>query len=232
MLFKSPPGIKSLHYPFVDLVLRSYYAVFPRVYHNAHHIYDLFQTAIDHGWALTPAEELALLFHDAIYVPGYSGNEAASVNLLHSFVGHYAGRGELFTGAIAREHMEQIVSEAGSMIISTRDHERGNPNNGADASRVIDLDLYGIALPEKFQKSTDQVWKEYRGTLLAMNQGDEIKALHRFNAGRIDWIAQFLKRKRIYQTKLFQEKYEDVARDNLRAEGKRLLNLNMPMLEE
>jgi predicted metal-dependent HD superfamily phosphohydrolase len=223
-LYDLPPGIKYLHSWFVELIQREYYNATPRSYHGPQHLVDLFTFARDHKMDLTPAEELALVMHDAIYVPGASSNEAASVHLMHSLVGYYENK--CFTFSAGADQYNEILSAAGSMIISTRDHQLGHPNNGASAARVIDLDLYGLSDAAYLQKSTELVWNEYKGTMISSTRGDVKQARFDFNAGRIDWIAKFLKRKTIYMTREFLTLYEDKARENLREEASRLMDVN------
>ncbi len=62
-------------------VLALYDAPYRR-YHDRRHVLEMFEQARIRGLALNPAQALAALFHDAVYVPGCEHNEAASAALI------------------------------------------------------------------------------------------------------------------------------------------------------
>src|ERR1041384_6418813 len=62
------------HRPLVDAA-RLHYAQPHRGYHNAGHLDELIVLAHEHTPDLDEAEQLALLFHDAVYVPGAGPGE-------------------------------------------------------------------------------------------------------------------------------------------------------------
>src|SRR6476659_267313 len=63
---------------------RQHYAQAHRGYHNAAHLDELIALARQHTPDLDEAEQLALLFHDAVYVPGAprGDNERRSAALM------------------------------------------------------------------------------------------------------------------------------------------------------
>ena len=71
------------HRTLVDAA-RQYYAQPHRAYHDAHHLDELIALAREHTPDLDEAEQLALLFHDAVYLPGAprGDNERRSAALM------------------------------------------------------------------------------------------------------------------------------------------------------
>ena len=67
---------------------RQHYAQPHRGYHNAGHLDELIVLAREHTPDLDEAEQLALLFHDAVYVPGAAkgDNERLSAVLMKATV--------------------------------------------------------------------------------------------------------------------------------------------------
>jgi len=120
-----------------------------RWYHAQWHVNDLFRRADAAGWMPDRAQTLALLFHDAVYVPGAAGgvNEALSVMLLRAaaFEAGWAGDDE--------------VARACAMIEDTTGHVA----RSEASAQVVALDLATLADDaERFDAWTELVWLEYR----------------------------------------------------------------------
>ena len=132
----------------VDATLARYHEPH-RHYHAAWHVHDVFARAARDGIALSRAQVLALLFHDAVYVAGAAAgvNEALSVLLLR----------QAAHGCDALPAAD--VALAGAMIADTAGHR---PT--VDGSlQVIALDLATLADdPVPFDAWTELVWLEYR----------------------------------------------------------------------
>jgi predicted metal-dependent HD superfamily phosphohydrolase len=170
-----------------------------RHYHNRVHLREMFETAALLGCALTPAQTLAILFHDAIYVPGAArgSNEAMSAQLLRVYA----------AGLPAA-----VVDEASAIILDTAEH-RAN----SDAARlVLDLDLMRLSVQaDDFERYSREVFAEQRP--LVMIEDDEA-AWRYFLARRVAFFQRLLARPSIFHLPLFREKFESVTRTNLRRE--------------
>jgi len=132
----------------VDATLARY-AEPQRHYHASWHVHDVFARAAARGLALTRAQVLALLFHDAVYVAGADAgsNEALSALLLRQ-AAH--GRADL---------PGDEVEHACAMIRDTAGHQPGS----AESEVVIALDLATLGDPPvRFDTWTELVWLEYR----------------------------------------------------------------------
>ena len=76
----------------------------------------------------TVLQALAVLFHDAVYVPGCEHNEAASAALIETMVD---------------EVDDDVLRRAMQIVLDTCTHTPTTP----DAATVLDLDLYRLAAP-------------------------------------------------------------------------------------
>lgn len=168
--------------------VQKYYQVSLRAYHDWDHILDLTQKAKAHGVVLQPAQELAILFHDSIYVPGSTLNEKMSAQLMRAMTGHL--------------YSDSMLNVAEAIIIDTASHIPSVL--GSDI--VSDLDLLVLADMEEFEDSHSQVYDEFK--YLVPIYEDFIHA-------RRDWAKKFLERDKIYHSKTFS-KYEEAARTNLK----------------
>jgi predicted metal-dependent HD superfamily phosphohydrolase len=137
-----------------------------------------------------PAEvEIAIWFHDAIYVPAASDNEERS--------GEWACSAVESAGASAG-----AAERIRSLILLTR-HDR--PARSIDESLVADIDLsiFG-AQPERFREYEAQVRREY-------SHIDECV----FRRERARILQRFLERPSIYLTPFMRDPLEAQARRNL-----------------
>lgn len=181
----------------VEQVLR-FYDEPHRRYHDRVHLREMFDAALQLNLGLTPAQTLAILFHDAIYVPGAArgANEAMSAQLLRVYCGRLP---------------VPVVEQASRIVIDTAEHV---PHDD-QACLVLDLDLMRLAAgPTDFERYSRQVFEELR-PLLAMP--DDHAAWLFFEERRVAFFQRLLDRPDIFCSTLFKEKYELVTRDNLRA---------------
>ncbi|MCF7785127.1 MAG: hypothetical protein K9N47_03340 [Prosthecobacter sp.] len=131
--------------------------------------------------------EMALWFHDAVYDPQGSENEALSAQMaLEAFGDHPAAQ------------------EVARLIMLTKSHQ---PEEGADDAWIIDIDLAIFAQPiDRVQEYERQIRQEY---------GWVPEAVYVEKRGEI--LSGFLQRKQIYLTAWARERFEVRARENLSA---------------
>lgn len=178
--------------------LQRCYAEFYRVYHTLDHIRDcLRQFDVARHLAERPAEvECALWFHDAIYDPRRSDNEASSARWALEALRH--------AGATAA--VQQRVER---LILATR-HQ--GPAAGGDAQLVADIDLSILGrTAAEFDGYEEQIRQEYAWLPQAA-----------FGRARSTLLQALLARSRIYRTQHFYERYEAQARRNLARSLQRL----------
>jgi len=166
------------------------YAEEHRAYHDAEHIAESlawFDRVRD--LAERPPElEVALFFHDAIYEPLASDNEARSAEKLRQF-GQEAG--------VPAEAVERIAG----LIESTATHDART----GDAALLCDIDLAILgASPARYARYEREVRREYA----AINEAS-------YRKGRVQVLRGFLERVEIYRTPRLAARLEVQARDNL-----------------
>jgi predicted metal-dependent HD superfamily phosphohydrolase len=166
------------------------YAEEHRAYHDAEHVAECL------AWldrvsdlAERPAElEVALFFHDAIYQPLGSDNEARSAEELRQLA-RKAG--------MPTESVERIAR----LIESTATHDA----RSGDAALLSDIDLAILgASPARYMRYEREVRREYAAI-------DETI----YRTGRTRVIRGFLERVEIYRTPRLAARLEAQARDNL-----------------
>jgi predicted metal-dependent HD superfamily phosphohydrolase len=162
-----------------------------RAYHNLVHIADcLAQFDAARHLAGQPAEvEAAIWYHDVIYDPHASDNEAASAQWATERL-RSGGTDEAITARIA------------ALILATR--HTAVPTE-ADAQLLVDIDLSILGRPPAvFDQYEQQIRREY----------DWVPE-PAFRQGRAKILQGFLARERIYQTASFYDQFEEQARLNL-----------------
>lgn len=158
-----------------------------RAYHTRQHVNEclhLFQGARD--LCVQPEEvAIALWFHDAIYQPRRSDNEARSA--------------EWLTQVAAEAGLSSLrISRLQTLVMATR-HEAVPQEQ--DAQVLVDIDLAILGAPlERFEEYERQV-RQDSGIL--------------YRRKRAAILAGFLKRSRIYSTEAFFQRFEESARNNL-----------------
>jgi predicted metal-dependent HD superfamily phosphohydrolase len=179
---------------------RLHYTQPHRGYHNAGHLDELIVLARELTPDLDEAEQLALLFHDAVYVPGAAkgDSERLSALLMRATV-----------ATLAREDDGLGVSKddlaRATRIIEATTHA-GPPS--AEAARVCDLDLWRLAAPwEAFQQHALGIRHEYLHLV-----ADEAA----FWAARNTFYESMLAKPRLFATDYFVERFEEAARANMR----------------
>lgn len=180
----------------IDAVL-GFYDEPHRVYHDRRHLRRMLDDAARHSIILSPAQALAVLFHDAVHVPGvaHGANEALSAQLLRIY---------------SQDLEEATVRLASSIVIDTAQHE---PSSAA-AATVLDLDLLRLSAPvDEFNRSSHDVFAEMR----PLFQAAEDCAWRLFTARQALFFERLLARPRIYSSPLIFDRCEAAARANLHA---------------
>jgi len=166
-----------------------------RRYHNQRHLIALFALLDQHAEDVaygTPTR-LAVWWHDLIYDPKATDNEEQSADL-------------------ARQRLEalgakpEIIEETVRLILMTKNHGEG-PSVG-DGDNFLDADLAILgAPPEAYDAYTIAVRQEY-----SFAPDDA------YRAGRAKFLEATLARPRLFRTDVFESKYAEQARDNMRRE--------------
>jgi predicted metal-dependent HD superfamily phosphohydrolase len=171
-----------------------------RFYHTWEHVADCL-AELDTATSLCDAPaavELALWFHDAVYDPRATDNEARSAVLLRETAGR------LGVGA-------DLADRAAGLIMATAHFaDVSPPDRDGAAIRDIDLAILG-APPARFGAYEAAVRREY-GFLPDPE----------WRAGRSRVLRMFLELPRIYLTDAFHDRLEQHARTNLAASRERL----------
>ena len=171
--------------------LTAAYAEPGRAYHTAEHIGDCLA---EFDWSRDLAEhpdevEAALWFHDAVYLPGASDNEEQSAEL---------ARSALSTAGVPREPSNRIAA----LVLATR---HTTPPHTPDERVICDIDLAVLgrdrALFDEFER---RIRREYAWVPERI-----------YRASRVEILQGFLRRRAIYQTGQFRQRYEATARANL-----------------
>jgi predicted metal-dependent HD superfamily phosphohydrolase len=179
---------------------RLHYAQPHRGYHNASHLDELIVLAREHTPDLSEAEQLALLFHDSVYVPGAAkgDNERLSAMLMQATVATLARADQ--TLAVSSNDLARAAR-----IIEATTHSSPPP---AEAARICDLDLWRLASPwEAFQQHALGIRHEYLHLF-----ADEPA----FWAARNGFYRSMLAQPRLFATDYFRQRFEESARSNMR----------------
>ncbi len=161
-----------------------------RAYHTLQHIAECFgQFAHVTDARSPPAVGIALWFHDAIYDPKASDNEAKSA----------AWARQVLEGAGASKVLTDDVER---LIMATR-HDAVPTDR--DAQILVDIDLSILGAPdERYAEYETQIRFEYNWV-----------AADAFRSGRTRVLKSFLDRPFIYSTDGFRTRLESRARSNI-----------------
>lgn len=162
-------------------------------YHNYQHVLNLIIKSINYDIELTLTEQLAIWFHDVIYIPlsKHEFNERNSA---------------LFMDASMQGLIDsKIITDASKIIFDTARHlEDFEPFS----KNVLDLDMAHFSDErEKYNVSTQNLIKEFENA--GVNRVD-------FNIGRKTFLQKLLSKKNIYRSEYFIDNCEDKARENIR----------------
>ena len=176
------------------IVAAQAYASPGRAYHDATHLeevlacYDV--VARDAGWNQPSEVYVALLFHDAVYVPGSRDNEERSA--------------ELAAVEIRRAGLDVDVARVMQLIRLTAKHGRHESNVDRDAALFLDCDMAILgADADRYDAYERGIRREYAAV------PEEI-----FEEGRTRFVSSVLAG-RIYLSEYFFTRLEARARENL-----------------
>lgn len=171
--------------------LEAAYAEPARAYHTAQHIRDcLAQFDPSRHMAQHPDEvEAAIWFHDAVYLPGAPDNEDCSARLVRT------------TLADARAPVE-VAHRIAELVLATQHLAiAAEP----DAALLCDIDLSILGRThEVFDEFERRIRQEFAWVPEPVYRG-----------ARAEILAGFLRRRSIFQTDYFRDRYEAPARANL-----------------
>lgn len=169
-----------------------------RHYHTLTHIermfseFDVISDCLDRPYLVA----LAIFYHDVIYEPQRSDNEAQSADFMQSELQSY----------LTAEQVEQIKA----LIMMTASHKLAEVDGiqASDAAYFLDLDLCILGAPwDEYQHYAKAVRLEYRH----VSKAD-------YQAGRTAVLQSLLAHDRLYISDDYYERLESVARDNIRRE--------------
>lgn len=162
-----------------------------RAYHTLQHLYECLALLDSIRADLNDADTvaLALWFHDAVYDPQAKDNELKSA--------------ELFEQYLAQDLSIDIVQKIKRWIIATQRHEA---TDELDLQFLLDIDLAILAASsERFAEYEQQIQQEY-----AWVDPDV------YSIKRKQVLAHFYQTEPLYQTKYFQQNFEQRAKENLK----------------
>ena len=180
------------------------YAEPHRRYHGVAHLdvlADLFeQVAAGPGWRRPVEVALAMLFHDAIYTPGRSDNEARSAGLARE---HLRER-ELERGDVERIDVERVAA----WIEATAAHGEVAAED-PDLAHFLDADVAILGAPARvYDGYAEGVFEEFAPVVGAAA----------YRVGRRAFLHAQLARPNLFHTPWFAARYEAQARANLARE--------------
>jgi predicted metal-dependent HD superfamily phosphohydrolase len=160
-----------------------------RRFHDLNHVGDCLQRFDKVASLLSDrdAVEVALWFHDAVYVPGDAENERNSASL---FLAQSRGANPVFRRRVC------------GLILATR-HVREPRTN--DRRFIEDIDLAGFgATWEQFMREGDSLREEFAAQTDAQ-----------YYAGQVSFLARLKRRRWFFATDYFRERHEAQAQSNL-----------------
>jgi predicted metal-dependent HD superfamily phosphohydrolase len=166
-----------------------------RFYHTWTHIAACLAQFAEQKFENPRAVLLALLFHDAVYVPGDKDNEIRSAEL--------AERMLRFRSSVP-ESEKRGVSH---MILLTANHHSAGRRLTPDEAKLIDIDL-GIL---------GQAWPVYQEYMQGVRREfcPSVTSDFEFRIGRRAFLEQVLGQRRIFMTDAAADRLEAAARSNI-----------------
>ena len=185
--------------------LEAAYAVPPRAYHDFHHVGEVLrhyqEVAAGPGWTQPREVALAVLYHDAIYEPGRSENEARSAQFAVEQIARWQPEAGIDARRVA--YLIELTARHGQFVPADFD---GDPAPD-DVRLFLDCDMAILgAEPAAFDAYDRGIAAEYRGTLPGW--------LFRLNRRR--FLKALLARERIFLSDFFHSRLDAQARANLR----------------
>lgn len=185
--------------------LREAYATPVRAYHHFGHVRETLAhhraVAREAGWASPADTWLALLYHDAIYVPGRKDNEARSADLAQAHLRRWPPPAGVDPSRVAA----LIALTARHGALDADDFPR--TPEGEDTRRFLDCDMAILgADPDAFAAYDRAIAEEYRAVPRWL-----------YRRKRRAFFRGLLERERIFLSDFFRDRLEAAARRNLQA---------------
>lgn len=185
--------------------LREAYAAPPRAYHHVGHVRDVLahyrEVADGPGWHRPHEVWFAVLYHDAIYVPGRRDNEARSAQLAETHLARWWPEADIDRARVS------------ALIAATARHGAWRPDDfardadGDDMRRFMDCDMAILgAAPDVFAAYDLAIAEEYRAVPRWL-----------YRRRRRAFFRMLLESERIYLSDFFRDRCEAQARRNLEA---------------
>jgi predicted metal-dependent HD superfamily phosphohydrolase len=184
--------------PEVFTIGRCSYETPGRHYHTWEHVLECFAKLRLFSCASPRNVFLALLFHDAVYVPGRPDNEQESAALAAATLESYSTVPAQDVAAVRR------------MIMATSEHRAADWMD-EDVRIVLDIDMSILgAEPARYRRYVQDVRLEFASRL---------PDLRRYRMGRLRFLQGLGLRARLFATPLGIERWEARARENIRWEA-------------
>lgn len=201
MTIELTPAADGWHLPAAQIeALVAAYAIPPRAYHNIEHIQAVLRhyhaIAAGPGWRQPREVYLAVCYHDAIYLPGRSDNEARSAELARTEVARHGLQAE-----VDIERVAQLI------LMTARHGKLERPSVDAEAALFLDADMAIVGSDaEDFARYDAAVAEEYKAVVPAF--------IYRFK--RKHFLRELLVSPRIFLSDYGHAHWDAAARDNLR----------------
>jgi predicted metal-dependent HD superfamily phosphohydrolase len=188
----------------IELLRKSYLAP-PRAYHHFGHVEEVLRhyraIAEGPGWRQPVEVWLAVLYHDAVYVPGRSDNEAASARLVVEHIERWWPGADIDAKRVS--DLILLTARHGAL----RAEDVGNGDTGEDARHFLDCDMAILgAPPVAFAQYDSAIAEEYRAVPRWL-----------FRIKRRQFFRKLLASEQIFLSDFFREQFEVRARENLQA---------------
>lgn len=186
-------------------VLGDTYLAPPRAYHHFGHVQEVlrhYRAIVEGpGWHRPIEIWLAVLYHDAVYVPGRSDNEIASARLAIEHIDRWWQGAGIDAGRVS--DLILLTARHGAL----RAADAGGGDAGEDARHFLDCDMAILgAPPAAFAEYDRAIAEEYRAVP---------RWLYRIKRRR--FFRTLLASEWIFHSDFFRERFERQARDNLDA---------------
>lgn len=186
------------HYSWTWDMLVSLYSTYGRHYHTLEHVENCIElvSTIRHPNVDHDAAQMALFWHDAVYVVGSEHNEWQSALLVDAILPSVTvKRGVLVRQAILGTASHDILRNVAEV-------------GGATIAAVCDVDMAILGTePDVYRSYVSLVRKEYGRV------GDD-----RWREGRSAFLRGFLEKDRIFSLPEMADRFEAKARQNMRSE--------------
>jgi predicted metal-dependent HD superfamily phosphohydrolase len=172
-----------------DELRRLFGAPFRR-YHTLDHIHDCLRRLDDVTKLLVDpdAVELALWFHDAVYEMDAGTNEQRSAELFER---------------LAKGADPALRRRVYGLVMATRHVGR---ERSPDRRFIVDIDLAGFGAP----------WNEFMRNGALLREESPAKTDAQYHRGQMSFLQRLQRRRHFFSTDYFRDRYEAIARENLR----------------